>query len=47
VYTIWDGDQLIDVGMAGRSLAENAHLSEGGDRIDKAKGVLDRLSSHA
>ena len=45
VYTIWDHDRFIYVGMAGRGLA-----AEGIDAPDepvKAKGLLNRLNSHA
>lgn len=45
VYTIWDGDQFIYVGMAGRGLtAENI---DSPDEPVKARGLKTRLDSHA
>ena len=46
VYTIWDGDKLVYVGMAGRSLTAetiSGYRSETGRRT----GLASRLNSHA
>ena len=40
VYTIWDGDQLVYVGMAGRAITANRVST-------KPTGLWDRLRSHA
>ena len=45
VYTIWDLDRFIYVGMAGRGLA--ADDIDAPDEPVKAKGLLNRLNSHA
>ena len=45
VYTIWDHDRFIYVGMAGRGLA--AEDIDAPDEPVKAKGLLNRLNSHA
>ena len=45
VYTIWDQDRFIYVGMAGRGLA--AEDIDAPDEPVKAKGLLNRLNSHA
>lgn len=45
VYTIWDGTQLIYVGMSGRGLAKTD--IESPDEPAKAKGLWTRLNSHA
>jgi len=45
VYTIWDGDQFIYVGMAGRGMAGTSE--EAPDEPKKAKGLWTRLNSHA
>ena len=45
VYTIWDGDRFIYVGMAGRGMAPTAE--EAPDEPKKAKGLWTRLNSHA
>jgi hypothetical protein len=47
VYTIWDGDSLVYVGMAGRGLEAGAHDSELARASSKRKGLRDRLNSHA
>ena len=39
VYTIWDGDQFIYVGMAGRGMA--ATSEEAPDEPKKSKGAVD------
>jgi hypothetical protein len=46
VYTIWQNDRLIYVGMSGRSLTSEhitTHRAEGA----RGKGLFSRLSSHA
>ena len=46
VYTIWDGEQFVYVGMAGRGLTAAdivAHRTAGG----AGKGLWSRLNSHA
>jgi hypothetical protein len=45
VYTIWDHDRFIYVGMAGRGLV--AEDIDAPDDPVKAKGLLNRLNSHA
>lgn len=47
VYTVWD-DQgvLLYVGMAGRGLLADAHLSQP-DGARKRRGLADRLNAHA
>jgi hypothetical protein len=45
VYTIWDDDNFIYVGMAGRGLA--AEHIDAPDEPVKAKGLVTRLNSHA
>jgi hypothetical protein len=45
VYTIWDADQFIYVGMAGRGLG--AEDFDAPDEPRKAKGLMNRLNSHA
>jgi hypothetical protein len=45
VYTIWDHDRFIYVGMAGRGLAADA--IDAPDEPVKAKGLMTRLHSHA
>ena len=45
VYTIWDGDQFLYVGMAGRGLT--AEDIDSPDEPVKAKGLRKRLESHA
>jgi hypothetical protein len=46
VYTIWEGDRLLYVGMSGRAMtAEYLEVSDGG-RI-RAKGLWTRLNTHA
>lgn len=45
-YSIWEGDQLVYVGMAGRSLTEEAILRHRDDPT-KVTGLRDRLGSHA
>lgn len=46
VYAIWRGDEFIYVGMAGRGLARDAHLTEQAAAGGR-KGLQDRLGSHA
>jgi len=45
VYTIWERDRLIYVGMAGRGM--NASDTTSPDEPKKAKGLSTRLNSHA
>jgi hypothetical protein len=46
VYTVWEGDRLLYVGMSGRAMtAEDLEVIDGG-RI-KAKGLWTRLNTHA
>jgi len=46
VYTVWDGDRLVYVGMSGRAMtAEDLEVSDGGRVV--AKGLWTRLNSHA
>jgi hypothetical protein len=45
VYTIWDADRFIYVGMAGRALRPEDLDSP--DEPRKAKGLRDRRNSHA
>ena len=46
VYTVWEGDRLLYVGMSGRAMtAEDLEVSEGGRVV--AKGLWTRLNSHA
>jgi hypothetical protein len=47
VYTVWDGDLLVYVGMAGRGLHAGSHESEKALASTKARGLRDRLNSHA
>ena len=44
VYTVWRGDQLIYVGMAGRALGPSA---DNGPHSSKLTGLRSRLASHA
>ena len=46
VYTIWDGDRLVYVGMAGRSLTPDTIASYRTDPLRRT-GLASRLSSHA
>lgn len=45
VYTVWHGDQLIYVGMAGRAIGPDADTSE--PASGKLTGLRSRLASHA
>ena len=46
VYTVWDGDRLLYVGMSGRAMrAEDLEVGEGGRIV--AKGLSTRLNAHA
>jgi len=47
VYTVWDGDVLIYVGMAGRGLLAGSYEAEKALASGKARGLRDRLNSHA
>lgn len=46
VYTIWQKEQLIYVGMAGRGVAV-AELNEEGEPTRKTRGLFGRLNTHA
>src|SRR6516162_6134450 len=45
VYTIWHGDQLIYVGMAGRAIGSGGADSEAAS--GRLTGIRSRLASHA
>jgi hypothetical protein len=45
VYTLWHGDQLIYVGMAGRAIGPSSDMSE--PVSSKLTGLRSRLASHA
>ena len=46
VYTVWDGDRLLYVGMSGRAMAaEDLEVSPNGRVV--AKGLWTRLNAHA
>ena len=46
VYTVWEGDRLLYVGMSGRAMtAEDLEMSDGGRIV--AKGLWTRLNAHA
>jgi hypothetical protein len=46
VYTVWDGDRLVYVGMSGRAMtAEDLEVSSGGRAVPK--GLRTRLNAHA
>ena len=46
VYTVWDGERLLYVGMSGRAMtAEDLEVSDGGRVV--AKGLWTRLNAHA
>jgi hypothetical protein len=46
VYTVWDGDRLLSVGMSGRAMtAEGLEVSPNGRVM--AKGLWTRLNAHA
>ena len=46
VYTVWDGDQLLYVGMSGRAMtAEDFEVSPNGRVV--TKGLWTRLNAHA
>lgn len=47
VYTIWNGDAFVYVGMAGRSLDIKSIEAHRGGGAKKRTGLYDRLSSHA
>src|SRR5215469_11648036 len=46
VYTVWDGDSFMYVGMAGRNMASDAHLHPEVEATT-VKGIRDRLDAHA
>jgi hypothetical protein len=46
VYTVWDGEDLIYVGVAGRSLTAESILRRRED-VTKVTGLPSRLNSHA
>jgi hypothetical protein len=46
VYTVWDGDRLVYVGMSGRAMtADDLEVSPGGRAVPK--GLRMRLNAHA
>jgi hypothetical protein len=46
VYTVWDGDRLVYVGMSGRAMtADDLEVSPGGRAVPK--GLRTRLNAHA
>jgi hypothetical protein len=46
VYTVWDGERLLYVGMSGRAMtAEDLEVSAGGRVV--AKGLWTRLNAHS
>lgn len=46
VYTVWEGDRLLYVGMSGRAMtAEDLEVSDGGRVVPK--GLWTRLNAHA
>ena len=46
VYTVWDGERLLYVGMSGRAMtAEDLEVSDGGRVV--TKGLWTRLNAHA
>jgi hypothetical protein len=47
VYTVWDGQTLIYVGMAGRGMPVDVHETAAARSTTKPRGLLDRLASHA
>ena len=47
VYTVWDDELLVYVGMAGRSLLPGSHESEEAVASTRNRGLRDRLNSHA
>jgi hypothetical protein len=46
VYSVWDGDELIYVGMAGRSLTADSIVEYRASPLRRT-GLFDRLNSHA
>jgi hypothetical protein len=46
VYTIWRGEELVYVGMSGRSLTSDK-IAEHRAASEKGKGLYTRLNSHA
>lgn len=47
VYGVWKGDAFLYVGMAGRGLVADAHLAHEAQVAKRARGLRDRLHSHA
>jgi hypothetical protein len=47
VYTVWDGDQFVYVGMAGRGMVARINESSQALASKKTRGLRDRLRSHA
>jgi hypothetical protein len=47
VYTVWSAGEFIYVGMSGRSIRPGDHLADEARAAKKAKGLRDRLGSHA
>jgi hypothetical protein len=46
VYTVWDGDRLVYVGMSGRAMTADDPEADPGDRA-APKGLRTRLNAHA
>ena len=46
VYTIWESDRLVYVGMAGKGVAV-AELNDAGQPVKLARGLYGRLNTHA
>lgn len=47
VYTVWDKESFVYVGMAGRGMIAEAHLAEEALASNKQRGPRDRPNSHA
>lgn len=47
VYTVWDNKQLLYGGMAGLKLTKELVIKLPKQKIQKPKGLYDRLASHA
>ena len=47
VYTVWSHSEFLYVGMAGRGLADGAHLLPEASSSSRNRGLRDRLNAHA
>ncbi len=47
VYTIWDGDELVYVGMAGRGMRVDDQRADAAGESSRPRGLRGRLGSHA